>query len=137
MAKVVKKLDRKTKRYYEKNKEACKERTKNHLSCKTAREKYRNKPETKQRIRNQKLLENYGITNQDYEKMLEDQHFCCVGCGLHQNELSKKLNVDHDHKTGTIRGLLCGNCNRALGLVKDNVETLVKLKKYLEKSHVS
>ena len=133
------KLKRKeyAKRYYEKNKEACKERTKNHPSCKTAREKYRNKPETKQRIRNQNLLENYGITNQDYEKMLEDQHFCCLGCGLHQNEISKKLNVDHDHKTGIIRGLLCGNCNRALGLVKDSIKTLVKLQKYLEKSHVS
>jgi DNA repair exonuclease SbcCD ATPase subunit len=135
--KIKQKRKEYAKRYYEKNKEICKERTKNHPSCKTAREKYRNKPETKQRIRNQKLLDNYGITNRDYEEMLENQGFCCDGCGTHQNELDKKLNVDHDHKTGTIRGLLCGNCNRALGLVKDNVETLVKLKKYLEKSYVS
>ena len=122
-----------SKKYYEENKEACKQRTKEHPSCIAAREKYRNKPETKDKIRNWKLLQNYGITNQDYEQMLENQGFCCAGCGLHQNILEKKLHVDHDHVTGRVRGLLCGNCNRALGLVKDNLETLVRLHEYLEK----
>lgn len=125
------------KKYYEKNKEACKERTKEHPSCIAAREKYRKKPETKERIRNWRLLQNYGITNQDYEQMLKDQDFCCAGCGLHQNVIEKKLNVDHDHATGKIRGLLCGNCNRALGLVKDNFETLLRLHKYLRKSNAA
>ncbi len=125
------------KKYYEQNKEACKKRTKEHPSCIAAREKYRSKPETKDRIRNWRLLQNYGITNQDYEQMLADQGFCCAGCGLHQNILEKKLNVDHDHITGKIRGLLCGSCNRALGLVKDNIETLVRLHKYLEKSNAT
>lgn len=126
-----------TKTYYEKNKEICNERTKNHPSCKIAREKYRNKPETKAKIRNRKLIENYGITTEDFEKMLKEQNFCCAGCGTHQNELNKILNIDHNHKTGFVRGLLCGNCNRALGLIKDNLETLNKLIKYLEKSYVS
>ena len=125
------------KRYYEKNKEACNQRTKEHPSCIAAREKYRSKPETKDKIRNWRLLQNYGITNQDYEQMLENQGFCCAGCGLHQNILEKKLNVDHDHVTGKVRGLLCGNCNRALGLVKDNMETLVRLQEYLEKSNAT
>ena len=125
------------KKYYDNNKEACKQRTKEHPSCIAAREKYRNKPETKERIRNYRLLQNYGITNQDYEQMLEDQGFCCAGCGLNQNILEKKINVDHDHITGKVRGLLCGSCNRALGLIKDNLETLVKLQKYLEKSNVA
>jgi hypothetical protein len=123
------------KTYYEKNKEVCKQRTKEHPSCIAAREKYRNKPETKDRVRNWKLLQNYGITNQDYEQMLENQEFCCAGCCVHQNILEKKLNVDHDHITGKIRGLLCGNCNRALGLLKDNLETLARLHKYLVKSN--
>ena len=121
------------KKYYEKNKEACKERTKEHPSCIAAREKYRSKPETKEKDRNRRLLQNYGLTNQDYELMLKGQKFCCAGCGLHQNDLEKKLNVDHDHATGKVRGLLCGNCNRALGLVKDNFETLVRLQAYLRK----
>ena len=122
-----------SKQYYEKNKEKCKERTKEHPSCKAAREKYRNKPETKVKLRNQRLLRNYGITNEDYEAMLEEQRFCCAGCGLHQNETDKKLNVDHDHNTGAVRGLLCGNCNRALGLIRDNLQTLANLQTYLEK----
>jgi hypothetical protein len=126
-----------SKKYYEENKEACKQRTKEHPSCIAAREKYRSKPETKDKIRNWRLLQNYGITNQDYEQMLENQGFCCAGCGLHQNILEKKLNVDHDHVTGKVRGLLCGNCNRALGLVKDNLETLVRLHEYLEKSNAT
>ena len=126
-----------SKKYYEENKEACKQRTKEHPSCIAAREKYRNKPETKDKIRNWRLLQTYGITNQDYEQMLENQGFCCAGCGLHQNILEKKLNVDHDHVTGKVRGLLCGNCNRALGLVKDNMETLVRLQEYLEKSNAT
>jgi hypothetical protein len=126
-----------SKKYYEENKEACKQRTKEHPSCIAAREKYRNKPETKDKIRNWKLLQNYGITNQDYEQMLENQGFCCAGCGLHQNILEKKLHVDHDHVTGRVRGLLCGNCNRALGLVKDNLETLVRLQEYLEKPNAT
>ena len=126
-----------SKKYYEENKEACKQRTKEHPSCIAAREKYRNKPETKDKIRNWRLLQNYGITNQDYEQMLENQGFCCAGCGLHQNILEKKLHVDHNHVTGRVRGLLCGNCNRALGLVKDNLETLVRLQEYLEKSNAT
>ena len=126
-----------SKTYYEKNKEVCKQRTKEHPSCKAAREKYRNKPETKEKIRNQKLLMNYGLTNKDYEEMLEKQGYCCLGCGLHQNQLEKKLNVDHNHATGAVRGLLCGNCNRALGLLKDNLETLVRLHKYLEQSNAA
>jgi hypothetical protein len=125
------------KTYYENNREICKERTKNHPSCKLAREKYRNKPETKARIRNRKLLIEYGMTNDDYEQMLVNQQFCCAGCGTHQNDLTKKLNVDHNHTTGNVRGLLCGNCNRALGLLKDNMETLLRLHQYLEKSYVS
>ena len=125
------------KKYYEKNKELCKQRTKDHPSCIAAREQYRNKNESKEKARNWRLLREYGITNQDYEQMLKNQEFCCAGCGLHQNVLEKKLNVDHDHATGKIRGLLCGNCNRALGLVKDNIETLVKLQQYLRKSNAT
>ena len=134
---VKQKRKESSKKYYEENKEACKQRTKEHPSCIAAREKYRNKPETKDKIRIWRLLQNYGITNQDYEQMLENQGFCCAGCGLHQNILEKKLNVDHDHVTGKVRGLLCGNCNRALGLVKDNMETLVRLQEYLEKSNAT
>lgn len=121
------------KSYYENNKAACYERTKNHPSCKAARDRYRAKPEVKERIRNSKLLKQYGITSKDYESMLETQNFCCAGCGEHEDSFTRKLNVDHDHETGLVRGLLCGGCNRALGLLKDNKKTLLSLHAYLEK----
>lgn len=44
-----------------------------------------------------------------------------------------RLSVDHDHQTGKIRGLLCNNCNRAIGLLKDSSDILYKAAKYIEK----
>lgn len=57
----------------------------------------------------------------------------CEACGISAKELKKGLHLDHDHKTGKSRGWLCVRCNTALGSVKDSVETLTKLIKYLKK----
>lgn len=57
----------------------------------------------------------YGITSLEYDKMLVAQGNCCYICGRHQIEFKKRLCVDHDHTTGSIRGLLCTNCNAKLG----------------------
>ena len=82
------------------------------------------------------LERTYGITYKNYETMLEEQgHLCaiCNGVGFkmaeHHNLL---LVVDHDHVTGNVRGLLCHNCNRGLGLFKDSQESLEKAKDYLK-----
>lgn len=50
-----------------------------------------------------------------YNELFEKQKGCCAICGKHQSELEKTLHVDHDHKTGKVRGLLCQRCNQALG----------------------
>lgn len=59
----------------------------------------------------------------DYELMLRDQNGCCAICKTKPPK-GKRLDIDHDHSTGEVRGLLCGLCNRGLGLFKDNPNTL-------------
>lgn len=46
--------------------------------------------------------------------------------------MNRKWPVDHDHETGLVRGILCPNCNRALGLVRDDVEVLQQMIEYLK-----
>jgi len=58
----------------------------------------------------------------------------CEVCGAFGDEKRKKLCYDHDHKTGEFRGWICQRCNTALGMVKDNAETLIALAEYLKKS---
>lgn len=74
------------------------------------------------------LKSNYGISLEDYNKILEEQHGACAICG---NSPKAYLCVDHDHITGGIRGLLCFHCNVILGHAQDNIETLQKAIEYL------
>jgi hypothetical protein len=65
-----------------------------------------------------------------YHKMVEDLSKIKKGCWICGN-LDTRICLDHDHKTGKIRGLLCNNCNRSLGLFKDSVDLLKKAIEYL------
>ena len=60
------------------------------------------------------LRAKYGLTLEDYDNMLEQQKGVCAICGG-INPSGRRLAVDHDHKTGEIRGLLCQHCNTHLG----------------------
>lgn len=80
------------------------------------------------------LKRNYGITLDDYSKMLDQQSNSCKICGIHQEELSQSLCVDHCHITGKVRGLLCSPCNRALGSLGDDVHGLQRALNYLKES---
>ena len=60
--------------------------------------------------RNDYLVRRYGITSADYEKILKSQGGRCAICG--RLPRTRRLNVDHDHKTGKVRGLLCYTCNK-------------------------
>ncbi len=83
---------------------------------------------------NSRLKRVYGIDLNQYNQMFAEQEGKCLGCKRHQSELKFKLAVDHCHKTGNIRGLLCISCNAALGNVRDNEQILENLKNYLNKS---
>jgi hypothetical protein len=78
------------------------------------------------------------INNESYDELLKKQENKCAVCGRCLVEDKSKMvlgsavaHVDHDHRTGRIRGLLCGSCNRAAGLLADSAERAVSLALYL------
>jgi hypothetical protein len=68
----------------------------------------------------------YNITIEEYNKIFEKQNGCCAICSRHQSEFKQRLCIDHDHKTGKIRGLLCHNCNRFLGYINDDINNIIE-----------
>ena len=80
-------------------------------------------------------LENkYGITLEEYDEMAKDGcHICGKKSEGNRNKVN--LNVDHDHQTGKVRGVLCGLCNTGLGKLGDNVEGLTRALEYLNASN--
>lgn len=95
---------------------------------------YRQNNQEKERKRARKnQVKSYGITEEDYNKMFEEQDGCCAICKRHQSEFTKSLFIDHCHKTNKVRGLLCHNCNIGLGSFKDNIELMKNGINYLNK----
>jgi len=89
-------------------------------------------PAKKKRIdRESHLKRKYGITQADYDRMLEAQGFGCGICGDIRPG-GKTFHVDHDHATGAVRGLLCVKCNQGLGLLRENPALLAMAIEYLE-----
>lgn len=106
----------------------------------TKNEYYRNYWKTSKVYRNSKYLRNYGITLEEFEKILEDQDHKCAICKREEtflmpgsNEEIRNFSIDHDHVTLKVRGALCGSCNPALGGFKDNIEILESAIIYLKK----
>jgi hypothetical protein len=92
---------------------------------------------TQCRGKNSYYKRNYGIDDVGLEQMKKQQDYKCYLCGsdgflIGKNNHTERLAVDHDHKTGKVRKLLCHNCNRALGLFKDNSELMRKAASYVE-----
>ena len=81
--------------------------------------------------RDVRLQRTFGLNPGQYAEMLEEQDYKCAVCGRTEQENNKRLAVDHCHKTGKIRKLLCHKCNCALGMVDDNKDTLSSLISYL------
>lgn len=111
-----------------------------HSSCKICRNRARklsNKAKEytenyKEKQKENDLKRRFNINSQQYEAMLIAQDFSCGICRTHQKDLDKSLAVDHCHKTGAIRGLLCSRCNLSLGGFQDSIEVLEKAILYLK-----
>jgi hypothetical protein len=84
--------------------------------------------------RNAALKRGFGITLDQYNELLAKQNYQCACCGTTDPRGQGTFHVDHCHKTGIIRGLLCHLCNTGIGKLGDDLSGLLKAVAYLEKS---
>lgn len=73
--------------------------------------------------RRRSWMKKFGLTPEDYQEWLDFQEGVCALCKSPPGD--KFLAVDHDHKTGDVRGLLCGPCNMALGVLEHNLQEVM------------
>lgn len=88
-------------------------------------------------IRKAYLKRIYNLEVEEYVALIEKQNNKCAICGKEETELTrnnnkKAISIDHCHKTGRIRGLLCGKCNKGIGYFNDDIEILQKAIEYLK-----
>jgi len=86
--------------------------------------------------RSAELQSKYGITIEDFDEMLRNNDYKCSCCNtIWPGGKYNRFNCDHDHDTGKIRGLLCHNCNLAVGGLGDDVPGLVRAVEYLRRHY--
>ena len=93
----------------------------------------KNKDAIKVREKGNKLNKRYNITDSEFKFLAEKQQGRCAICG---DKFIKTPHVDHCHKTGNLRSLLCSLCNPGLGYFRDSPENLRKAAAYLEQHNV-
>lgn len=119
---ILAKAKKKAASYYKKNKEKVKNNVK--------RWRENNPGKTKEL----QIRRKYGLSMQEYSNLIEKQQFQCAACGIGLKDLpGSEIQIDHCHNTGNIRGILCGRCNRALGLLNDDPIKTQKLADYIKK----
>lgn len=108
------------------------------MDCKVAYNRaYRqaNKEQVYEIERKSKIKKAYGISVEDYDRMLKEQGGGCAICGTTvPSERTRYFTVDHCHATGKVRGLLCTKCNRGLGMFNDHIQRLQSAADYLKRS---
>lgn len=90
-------------------------------------------PAFRQWKRDNELRRVYGITRAELDAMLEEQNNLCAICGNGHVGVGTRLHIDHCHNSKKVRGLLCGNCNTAIGLLGDDPERAEALAAYLRR----
>jgi hypothetical protein len=96
---------------------------------------------SRQKNKDYHYLKKYKLTKDQYYQMLEQQNYRCLICleeeKIQQNGRKLNLAVDHCHKTGQVRGLLCASCNTSLGKFNDDISLLQKAIDYLRSYEVA
>lgn len=83
------------------------------------------------RCQNNYLRRFYGITLDQRDQMIADQDYKCKCCGIDLRDIAPNhVCVDHCHKTGKVRGILCRKCNVSLGLLNEDIDRINKLAQY-------
>lgn len=85
-------------------------------------------------VHERQYLRQHGLTFKDYERMLKEQSGCCAICLRDTPAPNLFFSVDHCHRTGKVRGLLCSMCNLGLGNFKDNRDSLQNAIDYLTRN---
>lgn len=99
------------------------------------------KPEVARRNNRRWWLRLYGLDEQQYQALLDEQGGTCAICRQPETWIDsrtgqpRQLAVDHDHRTNRVRGLLCGKCNRGLGLFDDDDARMAQAARYLRAGH--
>ena len=89
--------------------------------------------EEKRKRKRRQQISLYGLTVEQYDAMLMEQNYVCAICNKSEKSSTRGvLFIDHDHKTGKVRGLLCDTCNRGLGYFYDNKSFLHNAIEYLK-----
>lgn len=84
---------------------------------------------------NYALKHTYGITLEERNSILVSQGGGCAICNIKENSDGRRFHTDHDHISGQVRGILCGNCNMALGQVMEDEKIAEGLLKYIKEIH--
>lgn len=96
------------------------------------RESYKRRIEANPRLGLKNILKRkYGMSLEQWDQLMEEQNGKCYICHREPNEKETRLAVDHCHKTGQVRKLLCNSCNSALGFAGDSISRLEMLIGYL------
>ena len=123
-----------SKEYYQQNKETVKARSRKyyyeHLEERRAFQTEHRKNNPRQCKANN-VKSKFGISLEEYEQRLKDQDYKCKICKV-EIPLGKDSHLDHCHRTGKLRGFLCKDCNKGLGIFKDNPEYLNFAIQYLK-----
>ena len=105
-----------------------------------SRKQYRKRPGHIEKQYRRKMKSVYGLDPSKYDKIFKNQNGKCALCNKRQSELTVRLNIDHDHITNKIRGLICNKCNLEVGyyeIFQNNPEKSKKIKKYLYENFIS
>jgi len=107
-------------------------------SCRrsNSQKRYKENPAVRKRMKHTakawRAKKTYGISLERYEELVNHKDSVCKICN--KNQSNSTLNLDHCHITGRIRGVLCWDCNTALGKFKDDINLLTQAIKYLQES---